>query len=159
MSDTCGSCQQRPGGPPDDRCETCAAPSSPGGARTDAAPPHHTPYQGAPPPTSVRFVNPQGLANALTVLFGVMIGAQAVATVVDARMLAVLRDLEDRFFGYGSDEEYYDAISEYNDTGDVFMVVGLLQVLMVIGIGIVFIVWFHRTRVNAELFDPAGLRM
>jgi hypothetical protein len=95
------------------------------------------------------FTSPRGLATALTALLGVCIGLWAIGVIADSQMMSVLNGIEDGDLS---------AFEDYDSTNDFYASTGILQGLGLIGTGIVFIIWFHRTRVNAELFDPTGHR-
>jgi hypothetical protein len=97
-----------------------------------------------------QFSSPRGLATALTALLGVCIGLWALGVIADTRMMSVLTGIEDGDFS---------AFEDYDDANDFYTGVGVLQLLGILGTGIVFIIWFHRSRVNAELFEPSGQRM
>ncbi|MGP3971635.1 DUF4328 domain-containing protein [Streptomyces sp. 6N223] len=117
--------------------------------------PHYPQYPQGPGGGSnamlpAQFSSPRGLATAVTALLGVCIGLWALGVIADSRMMNVLNGVEDGDFS---------AIEDYDDANDFYSGVGVLQLLGLIATGVVFIIWFHRTRVNAEVFDPAGQRM
>ncbi|MEV1006015.1 DUF4328 domain-containing protein [Streptomyces sp. NPDC049881] len=113
------------------------------------------PFPGQPggiPQLPPQFGSPRGLAIALYALFGVAIVIWFAGFGTGAGMLSTLDDLE-------SPDALFIDFQDAQDTLDGWQAVGVLRVLLTIAIGIVFIVWFHRVRVNAELFDPAGQRL
>lgn len=56
-----------------------------------------------------------------------------------------------------SDVEAADG-SALMDAARLYDGIGLLQVVALVASAIAFVVWFHRVRVNAEVFDPHGHR-
>ncbi|MEV6107828.1 DUF4328 domain-containing protein [Streptomyces sp. NPDC051940] len=87
----------------------------------------------------------RGLATAATILLG---------------LCAVVQSAELMFFlsSYGDmdDLQYSGGWSSRVDVADSFLAVGVLSFLATI---VVWIVWFHRVRCNAETFAPGRLRM
>jgi hypothetical protein len=156
-----------PAGPPGAHAPTEIGGPPPGAFPQQAPPPQAQPYPqypaypaypqqpgypGGGPNAMVpaQFSSPRGLATALTALLGVCIGVWALGVIADTRMMGILTGVEDGDFS---------AYEDYDDAHDFYNGMGVLQLLAIIGTGIVFIIWFHRTRVNAELFEPAGQRM
>ncbi len=173
-----GRCQTCAGAPPEGMPQG-AAPQSP----YPGAPPQQGPYPGAPqqgpypgtPPQggpqaypgqqnpypqypqgggapyvpTAQFTSPQGLSKALTALLGVCIAAFAITVATGANYMSVLGDVEDGTL---------TSLSDYDDAADTYSATALLASLALLATGIVFIIWFHRTRVNAEVFDAAGQR-
>ncbi|MFD7028661.1 DUF4328 domain-containing protein [Streptomyces sp. NPDC059917] len=90
-------------------------------------------------PASAALRSPQGLATALTILL-------AVAGAVDLAAAAI---------GFGTDAAA-DFAGDGPLTGAALMyaTVGIAQLVLLLGTGVVFIVWFHRTRVNGGVFRP-----
>ncbi|GAA2241886.1 hypothetical protein GCM10010145_05010 [Streptomyces ruber] len=92
--------------------------------------------------------SPVGLGRATAVLLGVVVAAD--------------------LFAVGSDVLSYGVWDTIADGGDVpdraawvdslWVAGGVLQSFSMLAAGIVFLVWFHRVRVNAEVFAPAGHR-
>ncbi|MEU7579485.1 DUF4328 domain-containing protein [Streptomyces sp. NPDC041068] len=107
--------------------------------------PPQQPYVPAGPPAWLR--SPVGLSRAVMVLLGV-------AAVVDLYSLwagIVMRDVtSDLISGtFGADVE-----QEAERADSLYAASGFLQVAALIATAVVFIVWFHRVRVNAEVFAP-----
>ncbi|WP_405736206.1 DUF4328 domain-containing protein [Streptomyces sp. NBC_01537] len=91
--------------------------------------------------------SPNGLATAVTVLLSVVIAVDVFAVLADLNMYSLMgRIMSD---GAG-------AVTQADrDRGDaLYGVSALLQILTLLATAVVFIVWFHRTRVNAEVFAP-----
>ncbi|WP_374776963.1 DUF4328 domain-containing protein [Streptomyces sp. NBC_01310] len=107
--------------------------------------PAPSPYA-APDVKGVRLRAPVGLAIALTVLFPLVIGLAAYAVYADWNM----RTLMERLLADSA------AVSDAElDRGQRLTgLVGTIQGNALIVTGIVFIVWFHRVRTNAEVFAP-----
>lgn len=170
MSAQCSHCRQQPAVTPDGRCAACGAgqptqgmpqappPAPPYGQAGPYAPPPQGGGPYAPPPQAgggnaggrpAYWSSPQGLCTALTVLFIGCAVVWFVGVVADIRMSSLLTDIEDGRHVSREDAEAAD---------DFYAATGVLQGLMGLATGIVFLVWFHRVRVNAELFDPARHR-
>ncbi|MEU6312232.1 DUF4328 domain-containing protein [Streptomyces sp. NPDC047014] len=94
---------------------------------------------------------PVGLAIALTALFALVIGLDVYAFHADWNT----RSLMDRVLADP------DAVSDAAlDEGYLLMIrSGMFQSQIALVTGIVFIVWFHRTRLNAEAFAPGADRL
>ncbi|MEU6013263.1 DUF4328 domain-containing protein [Streptomyces sp. NPDC047515] len=134
----CSTCRLRPPVTEDGRCLLCAGPAGP-----------------APMPPVSAFVAPQqylrppdGLAKAVVVLL---------ASVAAADLLAVAAGLNvRRVLGNGLDNgfaAYDDAEADLAD--NLYAGAGVLQVLTTLATAVVFIIWFRRVRLNAEVFDPS----
>ncbi|RKN45692.1 DUF4328 domain-containing protein [Streptomyces hoynatensis] len=185
----CRQCRQRPAALPDGRCLPCAqaqaqaqtqpglphvAPPAPGPAPAapappaaaapppfpgQGAPPHPGPYPGpaypgpypGPPAPPAFFSSPQALSTALVVLCAVNMAVLLLSFAATVGELDVVHDLQ----AGGWNVTYEEA----EDADDRFLGAYLLRLLVLIATGVVFLVWFHRTRVNAEVFAPAGHRM
>lgn len=181
----CRNCGQRPAATPEGWCAACApaavppphqgapqpqpqpqpqspyAPPPPGGVPQPPqgygtppypAPPHGgmPPYGAQPPHGFAQYQDPRGLATAATVLLGICIAVWTLALLAGGRMMNLISDLEEgRFVSLDT--------AEAADT--FYGVSGLLQALALLATGIVFLMWFYRIRVNAEVFAPYGHRM
>uniref|UniRef100_A0AAU2JJP0 DUF4328 domain-containing protein n=1 Tax=Streptomyces sp. NBC_00049 TaxID=2903617 RepID=A0AAU2JJP0_9ACTN len=103
-------------------------------------------FHPGPPPLVDVLRSPQGLATALTVLLSVAAAINLLSAGVNAFTWSLMKDLL-------ADP---DTVAESTlDTSDVLT--GLasgFQLLTLIGTGVVFIIWFHRVRVNGEIFRP-----
>ncbi|MFD5320118.1 DUF4328 domain-containing protein [Streptomyces sp. NPDC127098] len=108
------------------------------------------PYQPGPVGPGAVFVSPRGLATALTVLLTVCAGLYLLVAAAASRMRTTVSDIQDGNL---------PTLQEAQDVDDFYNGAIALQALGLLATGIVFIIWFHRIRVNAEVFDPAGQRM
>ncbi|MFJ6812301.1 MULTISPECIES: DUF4328 domain-containing protein [Streptomyces] len=127
-----------------------APPGGPGSAPPGALP--TAPPLGAAPlyapggqPSWLR--SPVGLGRATAALLGVVIAADVFAVVADFNMYDVSGALADGEFGAGMQDKA--------DRADaLYAAAGVAQVAALIATMIVFLVWFYRVRVNAEVFAP-----
>ncbi|WP_406453936.1 DUF4328 domain-containing protein [Streptomyces sp. NBC_00876] len=137
----CSNCGTRPAGTADGRCTVCAGfrRAQPGGLM--AMP------QGLQPLRS-----PVGLAKAVCVLLGVAAVADvlAVASGFNARQ-AFGEAMADDF------ESYDEEVINHADT--LYQSAGAFQLLILLATGIVFLIWFRRVRLNAEVFDARAHTM
>ncbi|WP_065490432.1 DUF4328 domain-containing protein [Streptomyces sp. PTY087I2] len=96
--------------------------------------------------------SPVGLARAVTALLGVVIAADLFAIGTGLH----LRGLWQRSATDGSPDIHGKA----GDTAEtLYGVAALSQGVTLLATAVVFIIWFHRTRRNAEVFDPSVQRM
>ncbi len=110
------------------------------------APPMHQPHG----PAWLR--SPVGLGKAAAVLLGVVIATDLFAVWADFTMY----DVTDRLAG----GDYSEAIQRDAEAADsLYTVTGIVQTAALIAAIVVFLVWFQRARVNAEVFNPFGHRM
>ncbi|MFI2237411.1 DUF4328 domain-containing protein [Streptomyces chrestomyceticus] len=101
-------------------------------------PPNFPPSDGFPPTDGPTLRPTWGLAIALTVLFSLVIATDVLALVADLNMRAVLDSLA-------------TTTDKQADRADMlYGVADLLQGTLLIPTAVVFIIWFHRSRVNAE---------
>ncbi|TDC09166.1 DUF4328 domain-containing protein, partial [Streptomyces sp. 8K308] len=110
------------------------------------------PYAGYPGPVGPRatFSGPRGLATALTVLLIICCLLSLLVSAAAGRMRSTVSDIQDgNFF----------SLVEVEDVEDFYTSAVVLHGLGLLATGIVFIIWFHRVRVNAEVFDPTGQRL
>lgn len=88
--------------------------------------------------------SPQGLATATTVLLGVTGGINLLSVGANAFTLSVMNDV---------DTDPTRVSSATTDLSDILTgLAGLLQLLAYLATAVVFLVWFHRVRVNGEIF-------
>ncbi|WP_431788614.1 DUF4328 domain-containing protein [Streptomyces sp. G9] len=96
--------------------------------------------------------SPVGLARAVTALLGVVIAADLFAIATGLRV----RALWDRL----ATDEAVDVFGPDGASAErLYLLSGNVQSLAFLVTAVVFIVWFHRTRRNAEVFDPSVQRM
>ncbi|GHF62716.1 hypothetical protein GCM10010504_33600 [Streptomyces griseus] len=96
--------------------------------------------------------SPVGLSHAVTALLGVAIAADLFAIGTGLRVRALWDRLatEGALDVYGGDGETAERL---------YGIAALAQGAALVATGVVFIVWFHRTRRNAEVFDAGVQRM
>ncbi len=98
---------------------------------------------GPPPPGDV-LRSPQGLATATVVLLCVTGGINLLSAGANVFTLSLMNDL---------DADPARVSSTMTDLSDIVTgLVGLLQLLMYVATGVVFLVWFYRVRVNGGIF-------
>lgn len=98
---------------------------------------------GPPPPGGV-LRSPQGLATAVTVLLSVTGGVNLLSAGVNIFTMSLMNDLD-------ADPTRDPAAT--TDLADVLTgLAGILQLLMYLATAVVFVVWFHRVRVNGGIF-------
>ncbi|MFC8231204.1 DUF4328 domain-containing protein [Streptomyces sp. NPDC057287] len=113
--------------------------------------PPNGPTAATPAPPAVagyRLRSPVGLARAVVVLLGAV-----VATDVSALVAGL--NVRNEFAGLGESAPFDPATADRAEI--LHGVAGGLQLLAVLATAVVFIIWFHRVRINAEVFD-AGLQ-
>jgi hypothetical protein len=91
--------------------------------------------------------SPNGLATAVTVLLAVVIAVDLFAVLAGLNMYSLMGRIVSDGAGAVTQAE--------GDRGDaLYGVSGLVQIVTLLATAVVFIVWFHRARVNAEVFAP-----
>ncbi|MER5613684.1 DUF4328 domain-containing protein [Streptomyces sp. NPDC002215] len=136
----CSTCRLRPPVTDDGRCLICAGPAGPAPAPMPPAPAFFAPQQ--------YLRSPEGLAKAVVVLLAVVAAADllAVAAGLNSRRV-IAAGLENDFATY--DE------AEATLADNLYGSAGVLQSLVSLATAVVFIIWFRRVRLNAEVFDPS----
>ncbi|MFD9117224.1 DUF4328 domain-containing protein [Streptomyces bottropensis] len=164
----CGNHTATPGGQLCRGCDAAAPrsadarPASPSAAAYPVTYPSVT-YPAAPPlatRTELPIQSPHGpawlrspvaLGRAVAILLGAVAAADVVAVWADLSLL----DVSGRLAG----EDWSVALERDSDRADgLVALAGILQTLTYVAAIVVFLVWFHRVRVNAEVFDPFGHR-
>ncbi|MER7394519.1 DUF4328 domain-containing protein [Streptomyces sp. NPDC000151] len=148
----CSNCHMVTAVTADGRCEECAATErEPGGTSGAPAPPRpaartaRTGRLGA-------LASPLRSAAVVTVLLALCIAADAFALAAGGRYVVVLNDLvSQRWVSPGLPAELAAADRAYTFSGSLY--IALLPMTAV-----AFLVWFFRTRINAEVFAPDGHR-
>ncbi|MEU3448770.1 DUF4328 domain-containing protein [Streptomyces thermolilacinus] len=125
----------------------------PAPAAVDATAPGPTAPGTAAPPRSPAPVKPLrsivGLSYGVTGLLVLVALLDALAVYAALNGYTVMGDLST------ADEDQYDALAATANQADMLMYFSASFSLMaLIATGIVFIVWFHRARTNAEVFGP-----
>ncbi len=96
--------------------------------------------------------SPVGLGRAVAVLLGVVVAADLFALGTGVLLYGVWGDIVAGDVG--------QAVLDRADVVEpLYGVAGVLQTVALLATAVVFLVWFHRARVNAEVFDPFGHRM
>ncbi|MCX5609584.1 MULTISPECIES: DUF4328 domain-containing protein [unclassified Streptomyces] len=136
--------------PPPDRPPYAAAapyPAQPYPAQPYPAQPYpgQPVYPGPPPPRDV-LRSPQGLATALTVLLSVAAAVNLFSAGSNLFAWSLMKDL------IADPDQVADDTLDLSDMLTAFA--GSVQLLVLLGTGTVFIIWFHRARVNGEIFRP-----
>lgn len=135
----CSLCGTRRAATADGRCTLCAAfrRSRAGGLMPTPVGPQST--------RSLR--SPVGLGKAVCVLLGAVAAADVLAIGAGARSRHVLSE------GMADDFLTYDEAA--GDRADMlYQASGSLQTLTFAATVVVFLIWFRRVRLNAEVFDP-----
>ncbi|MFI9625444.1 DUF4328 domain-containing protein [Streptomyces sp. NPDC052042] len=96
--------------------------------------------------------SPEGLAKALVVLLAAVAVADLLAVAAGQNMRAFLDGGSGAVAGKA-------AIAEADRVDLLYLGAGLLQILTMLAAVVVFIIWFHRVRMNAELFDASAQPM
>lgn len=100
--------------------------------------------------------SPVGLGKAVAALLGLVIAVDLFAVYADFVMYDVMGSLAID----GADYDDYDALMRDADHSDrLYAVAGFLQPLAMAATIVVYLIWFLRVRVNAEVFNPFGHRM
>ncbi|WP_369779360.1 DUF4328 domain-containing protein [Streptomyces sp. R33] len=110
------------------------------------------PYPGMPypaPHTNTDVLrSPRGLAVALTALLSVAAAVNLFSAGISGYVFSLMHRL------IADPSSVGDSTLE---RGDVLAgVVGVLQFVMLLATAVVFVIWFHRVRVNGEIFRPDG---
>lgn len=134
----CTRCHHFEAAPDGVLCTQCAA--TPG----FQAPPTGT---GTAPDAWLR--SPVGLGRATAVMLGLVAAADVFSLGADALMYDVTGDL--------AAGDYGEAVMRWADRADVlYSVASVAQAVTLVACAIVYLNWFQRVRVNAEVFDASG---
>ncbi|MFE0044174.1 DUF4328 domain-containing protein [Streptomyces albireticuli] len=129
-------------------------PGSPGPAPASSqgpAPAHPQTPVYAPAPVA-RLASPVGLAHATVALLVVCAVVDAVALWSDFTMYGLM----DKVLADGVDSV---AVGDLDRADNLQAATGLAQVVSYLATAVLFVLWFRRVRVNAEVFAPDGHRM
>ncbi|MFF8711975.1 DUF4328 domain-containing protein [Streptomyces sp. NPDC015184] len=135
----CSTCRLRPPVTDDGRGSNCAGPAG-AAALVPPAPAFVAPQQ--------YLRSPDGLAKALVVLLSLVAVTDLLAVAAGLNLRGLIAD------GLANDFETYDE-SAATMADNLYGSAGVLQSVMMLATGIVFIIWFRRVRLNAEVFDPS----
>ncbi|MEU1202978.1 DUF4328 domain-containing protein [Streptomyces sp. NPDC005813] len=136
----------------DGLCDICivatAAPHRPGSARRFAG----SQRSGSSQPPAAQLRSPVGLAQATVVMLAVSAAAGLFSLYSVLSAYGLVSDIAAGAF---------EAVDQDDlDLADRLLVVaGRLQFVLEIATAVVFVCWFHRVRVNAEVFGPQEHRM
>ncbi|MEV7088883.1 DUF4328 domain-containing protein [Streptomyces sp. NPDC093085] len=129
-------------------------PPAPGYGYPSPAPGYPSPYApgylAGPPVPPV--VPPVGLFKALVALFAAVVLADLYALVSGARIQSLMASVIAEDF-----DAYTDADLDAADAS--YALAGVAQTVAMLATAVVFLVWFHRVRRNAQVLDPAAQRM
>ncbi|MER5810114.1 DUF4328 domain-containing protein [Streptomyces sp. NPDC002033] len=140
---------QPPAGPP-------AYGAAPYGAAPSAPPVYGAPYPAGPapygypsPPPAVEVLrSPRGLAVTVAVLLGVAALTAVLGTAADLYTWSLMKDVRaDPFKVAQSTLEGADVLTS---------LAGGFQGLALLATAVVFVIWFHRVRVNGQIFNPGA---
>jgi hypothetical protein len=116
-------------------------------------PPFTSPLLGPPPFTTPHGVawlrSPVALGKATAALLGLVIATDLFAIWADRTMSDVTGSLAAGGFGDGVQQRAADADSLY-------LAAGIAQTIALVATAVVYLIWFLRVRVNAEVFNPFG---
>lgn len=106
----------------------------------------------APPHGAAWLRSPVGLGRAVAVLLGVVVAVDLFAIWAGVRVHDVTGTILD---GGAGEALRRDAVH----ADSVMAAVGVVQLVSLTATVVVYLVWFYRVRVNAEVFDPFGHEM
>jgi hypothetical protein len=92
--------------------------------------------------------SPDGLAKAVVILLVVAAVSDLLAVLAGLNVRSLLGDALDNGFATFDD-------AEADRADNLYMASGVLQLLVMLATGVVFILWFRRVRLNAEVFDAS----
>ncbi|MFF3379947.1 DUF4328 domain-containing protein [Streptomyces sp. NPDC002680] len=97
--------------------------------------------------------SPVGLGKAVAALLGVVVAVDLFAVYADLTMYDVTGSLAND----GADYDDYAALMRDADHADsLYAAAGYLQSASLVATTVVYLIWFLRVRVNAEVFNPFG---
>lgn len=106
----------------------------------------------APPHGAAWLRSPVGLGRAVAVLLGVVVAVDLFAIWAGVRVYDVTGTILDDGAGEALQRDAVHADS-------VMAAVGVVQLVSLTATVVVYLVWFYRVRINAEVFDPFGHEM
>ncbi|WP_329195296.1 DUF4328 domain-containing protein [Streptomyces sp. NBC_01435] len=134
----CSTCRLRPPVTDDGRCLLCAGPAGAATAPMTPAPAFYAPQH--------YLRSPEGLAKAVVVLLTLIAVADLLAVAAELNVRRVIAA------GIANDFATYDE-AEATLADNMSGSAGGLQSLLGLATAVVFIIWFRRVRLNAEVFD------
>ncbi|GED85188.1 DUF4328 domain-containing protein [Streptomyces sp. 6-11-2] len=140
----CARCHHLAAAPGGTLCTSCAAVPAP------AVPaPAVPPYTGRP---QAWLRSPVALGRAAAAMLLLAAAADLFAVWTDIVMYDVSGDLVNGSVGA-------DVMRRADDADRLYAVAGVTQLVTLLASCVVFLCWFYRVRVNAEVFDPSGHSM
>ncbi|QDN80004.1 DUF4328 domain-containing protein [Streptomyces sp. S1A1-7] len=106
----------------------------------------------APPHGDAWLRSPVGLGRAVAVLLGVVVVVGLFSIWAGVKVYDVTGTI---VAGEAGEAVQRDAVH----ADSVMAAVGVVQVASLVATVVVYLVWFHRVRINAEVFDPFGHEM
>lgn len=140
----CSTCRIRPPVTAEGLCILCAGPAG-ASAPMPAAPPFASPQQ-------LLLRSPDGLAKAVVILLVVAAAADLLAVLAGLNIRSLLGDALDNGLATLDD-------AEADRADNLYAASGVLQILVMLATFVVFILWFRRVRLNAEVFDASMQQM
>lgn len=141
----CSLCGTRPVGSAGARCAVCTTAADAARGQSWAGSPGWAPEPLGPD----QLRSPAGLAKAVCVLLGAAAVADVLSIAAEIHSRMLLADgLDDGFLAVDD----HELTLADNMTGTA----GVLQMLTFVATAVVFLVWLHRVRRNAEVFDPSA---
>ncbi|MFD9277146.1 DUF4328 domain-containing protein [Streptomyces mirabilis] len=138
----CQRCQQFAASMPGGLCSVCAETPAPAPVPVGTVPPHGHAW----------LASPVGLGRAVAVLLGVVVAVDLFAIWAGVKMYDVTGTLADGGIG--------DTVQRDADHADSLVAAaGVAQLVALVATIAVYLVWFYRVRINAEVFDPFGHEM
>lgn len=155
----CKHCKLSTASTPEGLCWDCAdAVDKPMSGRAFASPPALV----APPAPTGPVIQPHGpawlrspvgLGRAVAVLLGLVIAVDLFAVYADFAVYDVMGALADNGVDYGG---YAALLRDADHADSLYAAAGYTQAATFIATAVVYLVWFLRVRVNAEVFNPFG---
>ncbi|MEV2255846.1 DUF4328 domain-containing protein [Streptomyces sp. NPDC050147] len=140
----CTQCQFNTATTSEGLCDVCVTV-----AATASKPEPRLPYASGGRPAYLR--SPVGLAWATVALLGVVIAADLYSLWAGTVVQGVMEDLLSARYAVGPGP---DLVGEAERADTLYAVSGWLQTGALVATCAVFLCWFHRVRVNAEVFEP-----
>lgn len=135
----CSVCRRPVATADDGRCGDCASSQTSSGARSAAS--------SLLRPVRASLRSPVGLGRAVMILLGVVVLTDIAAIAATVNTRALLSPMRERPFAFPSEAE--------GERADWFVYITTsLQMMAFLAAGVVFIIWFHRVRKNADVFAP-----
>ncbi|MEU8586389.1 DUF4328 domain-containing protein [Streptomyces sp. NPDC048664] len=139
----CARCDHYAAKPDDTLCAQCAVAPAP----SDPPPPAAVPY--VPPAPTAWLRSPVGLGRAAAAALGLVVAADLAAVWSDLVSIDVTDDLMKGVAGT-------DMVRRAERADTLSGVAGLAQVATLVAAIAVYLCWFYRVRVNAEVFDQSA---